>query len=251
MDDCTSDAALARALADNDEQIADEEEQTVVPQVGSRKRSPRLAASTSAEAPVATGSSNGGSGKGKSPVRPSKQPRIGSAAAELAAVIPFARHVERQRTRLMLVLPEKHELVSASTYRVLAWGGGSHRETIRSHAPGLHAHVSAAATAGESVLPLDGPQLSAYRAEWDELPYVVPTIPPRDGHVYVTHESGEKLSAGGELYHRIFIEEQARPKEIPLEAYEARLAENKVSWTAGKAAKPDPNADPNRPEPQP
>ena len=168
-------------------------------------------------------------------MRTTKQPRSGSAAAELAAVTLFARHVERHPARLMLFLPEDHELVSASTYRVLAWGGGSHRETIRSYAPELHAHVQAVAAVGESIVHLDGQSLSANRAEWDQLPFVVPTIAPRDGHVYVTHESGEKLSAGGELYHRIYIEEQTRPKEIPLGVFEARLAESKESWTASKA----------------
>ena len=42
----------------------------------------------------------------------------------------------------------------------------------------------------------------------------VPQLPPRPEHVYVAHETGEKLSTGGEMYHRIFIEEQTPPKQV-------------------------------------
>ena len=41
------------------------------------------------------------------------------------------------------------------------------------------------------------------------------------------HGSCQKLNAGGELYHRTYIEELAPPKEMSLEVYKARLAESR------------------------
>ena len=158
-----------------------------------------------------------------------------SAAAEREAVIPFARHIDRTRPQLELDLPEDELLVNATTFKVLKWGLGGHRDALRSYAPELHELAQAGLAAGERSVSLTPQQLSAHRGEWEQLPVCVPQVPPREGCVYVTHEANDKINVGSELYHRIYVEEGALPKQMGIPAYEQQLERSKESEKASRA----------------
>ena len=158
-----------------------------------------------------------------------------TATAERASVTPFAREVDRVSPILRLKLPEAHQLVSASTYRVLQWGLTGHRDVLRVCAGTLHGLAQDASLTGAELVPLETDQVKASRDEWNELPFVVRQVPPRAGHVYVTHEANDQIKVGSELYHRIFIEEGTPPKQVPLAVHEERVAAAKEAEKANKA----------------
>ena len=179
-------------------------------------------------------SSPGTKRKGRYSVGKAKVHRAGSTAAEIAAIIPFARNLDRQKPVLHLNLPEDCLLVSASTYRTLTWGKNGHRTVLNSFAPELSSHVASVHSAGESRISLTVQEVAERRNEWTQLPIAVPQIPPRAGHCYVASETGDKLSVGSEMYHRILVEEQVPPKQVTTEAYEASLVARKEAQVAGK-----------------
>ena len=160
-----------------------------------------------------------------------------TAVAERAAVTPLARHVDRLHPCLALTLPEHHQLVSASTYRVIQWGLSGHRDIVRFYGAALHTLAKEAGDAGHSSVPLDPQTVAANREEWNELPFVVPQTPPQEGFVYVTHEANEKINVGSELYHRIYIEEGTLPKQQSLDEHEARVAASKEAEKANRSAR--------------
>ena len=160
-----------------------------------------------------------------------------TAVAERAAVTPLARHVDRVHPCLALTLPEHHQLVSASTYRVIQWGLSGHRDIVRFCGAALHTLAKEAGDAGHSSVPLDPETVAVNREEWSELPFVVPQTPPREGYMYVTHEANDKINVGSELYHRIYIEEGTLPKQARLDEHEARVAASKEAEKANRSAR--------------
>ena len=158
-----------------------------------------------------------------------------SAAAEREAVVPFARHIDRTRPQLELRMPTDTLLVNAATYRVLKWGLNGHRDALRSYAPSLHELAACARGEGRDSVALTPQQLAAHRGEWEQLPVCVPQIPPRDGFVYVTHEANDRINVGSELYHRIFVEEGALPKQMEYAAYEQQMERSKEFERANRA----------------
>ena len=198
-----------------------------------------------AESPPASASSSAAHGKRKKGLA-STEPAAGSAskdvrraggvAAELASIIPFARGIDRQQPELHLAQLPERLLVSASTYRVLSWGKDGHRKILHSDAPELCSVAASysAEVGATACVRIAAQDVAKYRHAWDQLPYMVPQIAPREGHVYVTHETGVKLSLGGELYHRILIEEGTLPKQVPIIDYEEQQAARKVANSASK-----------------
>ena len=184
------DAALARKLAETEAGLRDDDDDDVVMEVrpGSSRHKKQKSGSSSAP-PAAAATS--------------------TAAAERASVTPLARHVDRSKPQLLLRLPDEAHLVSATTYRILQWGATGHRDVLRYCAATLHGMAADEAPSGAGVIDLDQATVVANRDEWDLLPIVVPIVPPREGHVYVTHEANDKINAGSELYNRIFIEVRA------------------------------------------
>ena len=158
-----------------------------------------------------------------------------SAAAEREAVVPFARHIDRTRPQLELRMPTDTLLVNAATYRILKWGLNGHRDALRSYAPSLHELAACARGEGRDSVALTPQQLAAHRGEWEQLPVCVPQIPPRDGFVYVTHEANDRINVGSELYHRIFVEEGALPKQMEYTAYEQQMERSKEFERANRA----------------
>ena len=162
-----------------------------------------------------------------------------SVTAERAALVPFARNIDRSQALLELVPSDGELLVSATTYRVLQWGLGGHREqllwALGSSDAELHELAARAARGGEARVAVPPQVRAAHRAAWEQLPICVPQVPPREGCVYVTHEAVERIAVGSELYHRIYIEEGALPKQIGADEYESRVAANKESERAGRA----------------
>mgnify|MGYP004365107155 CR=1 FL=1 len=157
-----------------------------------------------------------------------------SAAAERAAIVPFARFVDRVRPAVALSLPEGHLLVSASTFRVLQWGLQGHREVLRTCAPQLATAFAEAAKSGEATWPAVE-EAKTHRDEWDELPFVVPQREPNEGCVYVTREASTRVVVGSEMYHRILIDEGgALPKQISDDAFAEAQATAVVAKEAGR-----------------
>ena len=214
-----SDLALARALAEADGGYEDEDGDVVVledlkPARSRKKPKPGEKSASSPAAPAAPAT---------------------TAAAHRAAVTPFARAVDRTQPCLHLELPADHQLVSAATYRVLQWGLTGHRDVLRLCAATLHGLAEDASRSAASHLPLETRQVAESRDEWNELPFVVPQVPPRPGNVYVTHEANDKINLGSELYHRIYCEEGIPPKQVPIAQHEERLAAAKEAEKANKA----------------
>eukprot|EP00966_Prymnesium_polylepis_P104293 2415496-Prymnesium_polylepis.1 len=67
----------------------------------------------------------------------------------------------------------------------------------------------------------------AMREEWDSLPYAVPRIEPREGHVYVTSESHDSIAVGSEAYCRIYVSEGVVPKQVSRATYDAAQEKKK------------------------
>ena len=220
--ECRSDEALARLMQDDENGTADSPSARASSSAAHGKRKKGLASTESAAASASK------------VVR-----RAGSVAAELASIIPFARGIDRQQPELHLTQPPENLLVSASTYRVLTWGKDGHRKILHAYAPELcdEAARYSAERSETACVPFTAQDVATYRHEWDQLPYCVPQIAPREGHMYVAHETGEKLSLGGELYHRIFIEEGTPPKQVPIMDYEEQQMASKVAHSTSKDAR--------------
>jgi len=175
--------------------------------------------------------------------------RAESEAAALASITPFARGTDSQQPVLYFTQPPETLLVSASTYHVLTWGKDGHRKILAnapelSYEAAMHfGYYEAARHSGDDScatmcdVPFTAEDVAAYRDEWDVLPYCVPQIPPREGHLYVMHEMGERLSLGGELYHRIFIAEGTTPKQVPIISYEEEQRARKQANLASAGAR--------------
>eukprot|EP00900_Chrysochromulina_parva_P011960 jgi/Chrpa1/20765/Chrysochromulina_OHIO_Genome00006987-RA len=220
--ECRSDEALARLMQGDEDGSADSPPASASSSAAHGKRKKGLASTE----PAAASASK--------VVR-----RAGSVAAELASIIPFARGIDRQQPELHLAQLPENLLVSASTYRVLTWGKDGHRKILHSYAPELcSVAASYSAEVGATArVRITAQDVATYRHEWDQLPYMVPQIAPREGHMYVAHETGEKLSLGGELYHRIFIEEGTPPKQVPIIDYEEQQVASKVAHSTSKDAR--------------
>ena len=220
--ECRSDEALARLMQGDEDGTADSPPASASSSAAHGKRKKGLASTE----PAAASASK--------VVR-----RAGSVAAELASIIPFARGIDRQQPELHLAQLPENLLVSASTYRVLTWGKDGHRKILHSYAPELcSVAASYSAEVGATArVRITAQDVATYRHEWDQLPYMVPQIAPREGHMYVAHETGEKLSLGGELYHRIFIEEGTPPKQVPIIDYEEQQVASKVAHSTSKDAR--------------
>ena len=208
------DAELARAIAAAEEDGFRDD----VPMPSSSKGKKRKSSTSSGEAPA---SSEGGAA-------------VRTAVAERAAVTPLARHVDRTHPCLVLALDAEHHLVSPATYRILQWGATGHRDILRLCGGTLHGLAEDASRAGQSSVALESQQVRENRDEWDQLPFVVPSVPPKPGHVYVTHEANDKINVGSELYHRIYIEEGTPPKQVTIAQHEERLVLAKEAERASK-----------------
>ena len=99
----------------------------------------------------------------------------------------------------------------------------------------LHELAACARGEGRDSVALTPQQLAAHRGEWEQLPVCVPQILPRDGFVYVTHEANDRINVGSELYHRIFVEEGALPKQMEYAAYEQQMERSKEFERANRA----------------
>ena len=167
----------------------------------------------------------------------SKRPRENTVSAERASLLPFARFaVPRCSYKLALTLPPDHLLVNCGTFRQLQWGRDGHREIIRSGALSIAPLVVGASAEGLEIMELErlAVEGAGLRDEWESLPYVVPRIEAREGHVYVTSESNEQINVGSELYCRIVVGEGVVPKQVAKEAYERQLVARKESERAGR-----------------
>ena len=118
-----------------------------------------------------------------------------------------------------------HMLVNSGTYKQFKWGGSGHREVLHLYAPVLASMAAEAIGDGMIERQLTGPEVASVRDEWDSLPFAVPRIEPREGHVYVTSESNESVLVGSETYCRIFISEGVVPKQVgsPVASPKARF----------------------------
>ena len=171
------------------------------------------------------------------PMPPSKRAadRGPSEKALRAAVVPFARRPRDGSSPVaLLALPPNCTLVSAETFRPLAWGGGGHRDALRLGAPLLAREVADLAGDAGDVGEISLALAAAYRDEWLWVPVAVPAQPPLEGNVYVTAESGERIPDAGELYNRAWIEEGVPPKQVTLAQFEAAQVERKAAKAADR-----------------
>jgi len=134
--------------------------------------------------------------KGKRPA----EPRGPTERALRDAVVPYARLPRDHGVpTALLSQPAGHLLISCETFKKLTWGGTGHRDTLRLNAPWLTGELATAAACADFADEVPFADAAAHRGEWLWVPVAVPTVAPRDGCVYVTSESGDRIPETGEM----------------------------------------------------